>query len=145
MIPTRHIRTKRNKLNLPRHWPKHNTLNWEHISVLVTSHVITVGRRVTLGRWQVGTQDGIVEDIEIRWHAVVTFVVVQNLNTNSQGCLYVYICEPFVPFRMPSLPELICGLQSCEPLEVFFSQRMLGLIFGCSQLLYHHICREQNQ
>lgn len=67
----------------------------------------------------------------------------------SEGCLYarliIDICEPFVQFRMSSLPELICGLQSCEPLEVFFSQRMLGLISGCSLPLYHHIYWEQHQ
>lgn len=63
-------------------------------SVHVVSYLITIGSRVAL-RWrQVGTQDGIVEDVEIRWHAMVTFVVVQNLNTSGQcvsGCLYVEI------------------------------------------------------
>lgn len=48
------------------------------------SYVITIGSRVALGCRQVGTQDGIVEDIQISRHAVVTFVVVQNLDTS--GC-----------------------------------------------------------
>lgn len=42
-------------------------------------HVLTIGSRVAFGWRQVGTQDGIVEDVEICWHAVVSFIVVQNL------------------------------------------------------------------
>lgn len=37
---------------------------------------VTVGSGVALGRRQVGPQDGVVEDVEVRRHAVVAFVVV---------------------------------------------------------------------
>lgn len=48
---------------------------------------VTVGSGVALGRGQVGPQDGIVEDVEVRRHAVVAFVVVQHLNTGGQQAL----------------------------------------------------------
>ncbi len=117
------------------------------VHVHVASYVITIGSRVAFGCRQVGTQDGVVEDVQIRWHAMVPFVVVQHLDTS--GCSvssYLYcICELPVQFKVPILPEQICELLSCEPLEVYFSQRMLGLISGCSPLLNHHIYWEQSQ
>lgn len=51
--------------------------------------VSTIGSRIALRWWQVGTKDGIVEDVEIRWHAVVTFIVVQNLK-ESTLCVSVF-------------------------------------------------------
>lgn len=49
------------------HWHSYTTLS---------THVVTVGSRVALGRRQVGTQDGVVEDVQVGRHTVVAFVVV---------------------------------------------------------------------
>lgn len=52
----------------------------------------TVGSRIALGGRHVGTQDGIVEDIQIRWHAVVAFIVVENLDTVSCTVSSIVYC-----------------------------------------------------
>lgn len=53
------------------------------------SDVSTISSRIALRWWQVGSKDGIVEDVEIRWHAVVTFIIVQNLK-ESTLCVSVF-------------------------------------------------------
>lgn len=56
--------------------------------------VLTISSRVALGRRQIGTKDGVVEDVEIRRHTVVTFVVVQNLKTSTLSvCQCVVFCQ----------------------------------------------------
>lgn len=58
-------------------------LKFKEILVHVVSDVSTISSGIALRWWQVGTKDGIVEDVEIRWHAVVTFIIVQNLKEST--------------------------------------------------------------
>lgn len=83
----------------------HATLLWFSVYSWISPHflspesncymsVLTVGSGVALWRWQVGAKDGVVEDVKVRGHTVVTFIVVQNLEASTLlACQRCASCE----------------------------------------------------
>lgn len=98
--------------------------------------VLTIGSRVPLRRRQIGTEDGVVEDVEIRRHAVVTFIIVQNLNTSTLlVCQCFELCETVGCIGPVKIPPYLSRPANCyfsNHWRYFFPKRCRNWLLNVS-------------